>query len=559
MAPDHGYRMAGMAVLVAVFTLVIAGAAAAAPPSADFSPTPAVARVGAPVSFSGTAAGNAGATIASVSWDFGDGSGSTSGLSVSHAYASPGTKTIILRVTDSNNEVTTATHTVSVVGLPHASFSFSPAVPNIGDGVAFDGSSSGDPGGSITYAWDFGDGGTGTGAKSTHAYASSGDKTVSLTVTAALDGLSASTTHTVHVNVPPVAAFAFAAVVQPPTGQDRFTPLIGQQVAFSALSAGDADGPNGKPVSYAWDLGTGAFGTPVAANNLITRFPVAGPRTIRLRVTDDHGATGVAQVTLRVNTPPVAAFTFTPAAPVPNATVAFTSGARDADGDLTALQWDLNGDGSFDDASGPTAKAAYLTPGDYSVGLQATDSGRATATTFRTVTVQGPPAPPPVLSGGPPGSDPVIVPSPGAAPLTATSTPPGAGSVLGTAASGTSPAVRLKAVPNVRVQIAGSVTGGLTRITRLVVVAPKGALVVARCRGNGCPKKALRRRVTSSGRVRLATLERRLRAGARIVVSVAKDGYATRRIVLTLRRGSAPLRTQSCVYPGRPKPGPCSA
>jgi PKD repeat protein len=434
---------------------------------------------------------------------------------------------------------------------PAVDFSSSPTSPNIGQTVSFTSVASDIPSDNVTYAWSFGDGATSTAANPTHAYASAGDKAVTVTIAAA--GQTATATHAVHVNVPPTATFVFAALVQPPAGQDPLTPLIGQQVAFSAAGSSD---PDGTIASYAWDLGSGTFEPPTESSYVLTTFPLAGTRTVRLQVTDDRGATGVAQVTFRVNTPPVAAFAFTPAAPAPNAMVTFTSGAGDADGDLTALKWDLNGDGRFDDASGPSATAVYLTAGDYKVGLQATDSGGASATTSRTVSVAGPAAPPMVLSGG--SGDPVVVPSPGAAPLTSLpSGTPGGAPAAGAVASAAAP--KLKAVPNVRVRMAGSVTGALTRITRLTVIAPPGALVVARCRGAGCPKRAVRQRVASTGRLRLSRLERRLGAGATIVVSVAQPGYATRRIVLTLRRGSAPLRSQSCVYPGQKEPGPCSA
>jgi PKD repeat protein len=556
---DHGHRAAWVAALVLVLTLAFAGVAAAQP-TADFAPPAAVAHVNQPVSFTGSATPSAGTTITAASWTFGDGAADASGsLGVSHPYAAPGTYSVTLTVTDSGGQSGSASHSVTVAE-PQARFSFSPSAPNAGDGVGFDASSSSDAAGPLaSYAWDFGDGSSGSGVKPTHAYATGGDKAVTLTVTAA-DGHTASVSHTLHVNAPPTAVLLFAAVIQQPTGQDPFTPLIGQNVAFSAQGSSDPESPK-SALTFAWDPGTGTFGAASATDHLLTSFPVAGTQTVRLRVADPQGATGTAQVAFRVDTPPVAAFTFAPTTPAPNALVTFTSGSTDADGDLTTLQWDLNGDGRFDDGTGAAVTAVYQTPGDYTVGLQATDSGRATATAFRTVSVAGPPAPPPPMTGGP--GDPVVVPSPGAAPLTsapAATDPGGSGSggVPGTAAGGRS-APKLKAVPGVRVQIAGSVTGALTRITRLLVVAPRGASVVARCRGTGCPKKAVRRRVTSTGRLRLSTLERRLRVGARIVVWIAQQGYATRQVTLTLRRGSAPARTQSCLYPDQKKPGPCSA
>jgi PKD repeat protein len=48
----------------------------------------------------------------------------------------------------------------------------------------FNGAASTDPDGSITaYAWDFGDGVTGTGVNTTHTYAAAGTFTVTLRVT----------------------------------------------------------------------------------------------------------------------------------------------------------------------------------------------------------------------------------------------------------------------------------------------------------------------------------------------------------------------------------------
>jgi hypothetical protein len=70
--------------------------------------------------------------------------------------------------------------------LPRPLFSVSPETPEIGEQVAFDASASyapGEPGGTITeYVWDFGDGSSGTGATTTHAYDQPGTYSVRLTV-----------------------------------------------------------------------------------------------------------------------------------------------------------------------------------------------------------------------------------------------------------------------------------------------------------------------------------------------------------------------------------------
>ncbi len=108
---------------------------------------------------------------------------------------------------------------------PHASFSFSPLTPKVGDEVVFDASDSKDPDGSITeYLWDFGDGSPSeSGPIVIHVYGAVGTYTVKLTVTDD-QGLSNSSEKTI-------------AVVQSATG-----------VVKKTLAA-----PGQSPLGIAWD------------------------------------------------------------------------------------------------------------------------------------------------------------------------------------------------------------------------------------------------------------------------------------------------------------------
>jgi hypothetical protein len=95
------------------------------------------------------------------------------------------------------------------------------------------------------------------------------------------------------------------------------------------------------------------------------------------------------------NSPPSASFAVSPASPRPGKPVTFTSTSADADGAITQQEWDLDGDGQFDDSSGPQASRTFAEAGVYPVSLRVTDDDGATAETTRSIAVcpsrNGPP------------------------------------------------------------------------------------------------------------------------------------------------------------------------
>ena len=199
---------------------------------AVFTPSSASVVVGTQVSFSGTAVDPYGGL--GFTWSFGDG-GTGTGSSPSHTYAAPGVYTVTMTPKDGlMGSMTPVSHAVVVNDLPTASFTISPNPVTAGVSVGFNGSASNDPEGSIvSYAWNFGDGSTGSGATPSHTYGAPGNYTVTLTVTDS-NGETNATSHLAAV-VPPNSNFAALgnATVNAKTGAITFRLSVGDPGTFS--------------------------------------------------------------------------------------------------------------------------------------------------------------------------------------------------------------------------------------------------------------------------------------------------------------------------------------
>ena len=325
-------------------------------------------------SFDGTGSTDVDGTIASYAWNFGDGTTGT-GATPDHTYTSGGIYTVTLVVTDNEGNTGSSAETIEVENPPPPTAFFSSSAQFLT--VSFDGTGSSAASGSIaSYAWDFGDGTTGTGATPQHTYATGGSYTVTLVVTDGTGQSSAPTTKTLDFTAAP-----------PPTA--NFTSTSSYNTAnLDGTSSSDVDGTI---TAWAWDFGDGTTGTGATPSH---KYASGGTYSVTLVVTDNTGhqsAPYSANVTVTDAPPPTASFTATPTF----LQVAFDgTGSSDVDGTIASYVWNF-GDGNT--GVGATPNHTYATGGTYVVQLVVTDNDGHQSAPFQTsVTVSG--SPPPTAS-----------------------------------------------------------------------------------------------------------------------------------------------------------------
>lgn len=346
-------------------TFAAADFPAAVPTVARFTVSPNSPGVNQDVQFNASASTPSNATF---SWTFGDGTGAL-GVTTTHRYQQVGSYVVTLTVRNDTGQTATATATVNVSTTPQgqvANFTFSPAAPAVNQDIFFNASTS--TVSAPTFAWDFGDGTTGTGVTITKRYSRSGTFTVTLRATNPA-GQTAATSRAVTVSS--TSASVIASFTFSPS-----SPAVHQQVFFNASASRPENG------SYVWNFGDGTTGTGVTPVHI---YDTAGAFTVTLTVINDVGqsATTTRTVTVTATSAQVSAsFVFSPTAPAVNQDVFFdASASRPTD---ATFSWNF-GDGTS--GSGVAPAHRYAAAGTYTVLLVVTNDFGQTATTTRTVTV----------------------------------------------------------------------------------------------------------------------------------------------------------------------------
>ncbi len=329
-------------------------------------------------------------TIETWTWDFGSGtlagcmpcSGPGQSMLVDFPADGPNPTTVSLTVTDDDG----ATDTASVEVWLSAPANDPPSVTitdppdgstyTDGDSVTFSGSASDTEDGDLTASLDWSsdlDGPLGSGGSVTTSSMSVGTHTITASTT---DSGGTSGQDTITITIDPVNTAPTVAITAPADGASFNE---GDLVSFTGTADDTEDGDIKASLVWTSSL-DGQIGT---GSGFSTSSLSTGTHTITASVTDSGGLSGDDTITISVNAPPTASFTFT----TTDLTVDFIDDSSDGDGSIASWSWDF-GDGNGSAAQSPSH--TYAAGGTYTVTLTVTDDDGATDSASQSVTVTAP-------------------------------------------------------------------------------------------------------------------------------------------------------------------------
>src|SRR2546422_1522701 len=305
-------------------------------------------------------AGVAGTIICS--WVFGDATTGT-GCSTTHTYAATGSFTANVTAIDGLGVTATSSVSLTVNSKLTVTVAASPNPAEVGSAIGFTAHTTSGVG-VATCNWTFGDGATGPGCTTTHAYASQGTFTASVTATDSL-GVNATASITVAVN----AKLAVTSVASPRPTE------VGTAVSFTITSAGGVG-----TVTCSWVFGDTTTGTGCSTTHT---YAATGSFTANVTATDGLGVTAASSVSLTVNARLTVTVAASPNLTEVGALVDFIAPATGGVGTATC-SWAF---GDTTTGTGCSTTHTYAATGSFTANVTATDGLGVTAASSVSLTV----------------------------------------------------------------------------------------------------------------------------------------------------------------------------
>jgi PKD repeat protein len=319
---------------------------------------------GSPTNFSALISG--GTAPYTVFWSFGDGANST-GNPVSHVYAVKGSYNATAVITDANAQNTSSTVMVNIAPQPLQVNAQCDTGGTAGKPINCEAIVSGGTA-PYSFAWNFGDGETGSGTPVFHVYSVKGSYNVTLIVS---DANSAATilSRVVLLAPQPLTVNAFCD-----------TAIVGVPVTCTASLSGGTS-----PYSFSWIFSDGGAGSGPSVNHT---FAAKGLYTVTVNATDANLASASLSFQVAVSPEPLlVSFDFSPSLPSAGKPVSFNATASGGTSPYS-FNWSF-GDGT--NGVGGSMGHTYVVKGSYNVSLTVTDVNGAVATVSRTLTVSAQP------------------------------------------------------------------------------------------------------------------------------------------------------------------------
>lgn len=319
-------------------------------------------------------------TIVKWYWDYGDGIKDTLSTNTTriHTYNTAGTYTVSLIVESSTGcKSVAATKTFIVHVNPVPDFSLPIVCLPVGaasfanNTTISDGTVS-----TVTYSWNYGDGGTGNSTNGTHNYASTGPFNVKLTATSQYGCIKDTTKTLSTIYVAPHADFT----VTPET-------CLRDSTTFTDVN----DAGTGNTITN-WYWNRDALGSSIyvdTAQNFKYRYGVAKTYTVKMYFKTDKGCiSDTATKTLVVNPLPTAAFINTSPLCEKN-DIQFTTQSVPNAGNITRWYWDMGNGVTNNFTNNASFNQQFATWNNYTVKhMVETDKGCKSDSSIKTLNIR---------------------------------------------------------------------------------------------------------------------------------------------------------------------------